>query len=63
MFRPSRNRSGQDDRYVHWKVRLFGAGAALALVGMGTGIGWLVWAGVAVLGVGLALRFLPRREE
>ena len=63
MFRPSRNRSGQDDPYVHWKVRLFGAGAVLALVGMGTGIGWLVWAGVAVLGVGLVLRFLPRREE
>ncbi len=61
MFRPSRSRSGKDDPHVHWKVRLFGAGAALALAGMGIGIGWLVWAGVAVLGIGLVLRFLPGR--
>lgn len=63
MFRPSRSRSGKDDPYVHWKLRLFGVGAALAFAGMGTGLGWLVWVGVAVLGVGLVLRFLPRRSE
>ncbi len=63
VLRPSRSRSGEDDPYVHWKVRLFGAGALLALTGMGTGLGWLVWAGMALLGVGLGLRFLPRPKE
>lgn len=63
MFRPSRSRSGEHDPYVHWKMRIFGAGAALAFAGMGIGLEWLVWAGIVVLGVGLVLRFLPRRKE
>ena len=61
MIRPSRERKGED-RFMVWKVRLFVAAAALALVGMGMSLSWLVWAGVGVLVVGLVLRFLPEGD-
>lgn len=61
MFRPSRERQEVDAGLVAWKVRLFAAGAALALAGMGLELRWLVWAGIAALLAGLTLRFLPRR--
>lgn len=59
MFRPSRKRRDGEDRYLVWKVRLFVVGAAVALVGMGMSLQWLVWAGTGVLLVPLVLRFLP----
>ena len=49
------------DRFVVWKVRFFLVGAALALAGMALAMSWVVWAGVAVLGVGLVLRFTDTR--
>ncbi|MDE2763155.1 MAG: hypothetical protein OXQ94_15735 [Gemmatimonadota bacterium] len=58
MFRPSRERRGED-RFLAWKVRIFVAGAALALAGIGMSLSWLVWVGIGVLVVGLLLRFLP----
>ncbi|MDE2752946.1 MAG: hypothetical protein OXK77_08530 [Gemmatimonadota bacterium] len=61
MFRPTRERREVDAGLVAWKVRLFAAGAALALAGMGFELRWLVWAGIAALLAGLTLRFLPRR--
>ena len=57
MFRSSRDRKGED-RFLVWKVRFFVVGAAVALVGMGISLSWLVWAGIGVLLVGLVLRFL-----
>ena len=62
MFRPSRERSGRDDPYLLWKVRLFVIGAVLALVGMAFVMRWLVWVGIGVLVVALLLRFLPARD-
>ena len=62
MFRPSRTRSGGDDSFVVWKVRLFALGAALALGGIAFGNSWVVWAGVAVLGFGMVLRFMVPRD-
>ena len=54
--------AAQDDAFVVWKVRLFALGAALALVGMASTRRWLVWAGIAALAAGLALRFAPRHN-
>ncbi len=62
MFRASGSQQAEDDRYVLWKVRLFALGAALALAGMVWTVRWLVWAGIAALAAGLALRLLPRRD-
>ena len=62
MFRPSRTRSGGDDSFVVWKVRLFALGAALALGGIAFGNSWVVWPGVAVLGFGMVLRFMVPRD-
>lgn len=59
MFGPSRKRGSGKDAFLAWKVRVFVIGAALALVGMGTSLSWVVWTGVGVLAVGLALRLLP----
>ncbi len=63
MFRPSSYRSAEPDRFLPWKVRAFGIGAALAIAGMGFGLGWLVWSGIGVLALGLLLRFLPARDD
>lgn len=58
MFRPTRERRGED-RFLAWKVWIFVVGAAVAMAGMGFSLSWLVWAGIGVLLVGLVLRFLP----
>ncbi len=61
MFRPSRDRTGSADALLVWKVRLFVLGAVLALAGIAFDTSWLVWTGIAVLGVGMVLRFvIPR---
>ncbi len=51
----SRDRSG---RHLEWRVRLFGAGAVLAVVGMFTEQGWLIDLAIVVLLAGFALRFV-----
>lgn len=61
MLRPSRERREGEDTFVVLKIRLFALGAALALVGMGLALRWLVWVGIGALTAGLALRFLPGR--
>ena len=45
--------------FLVWKVRLFAAGATLALGGMYLNKRWLVGVAIAVLAAGMALRFLP----
>lgn len=50
-------------RYLEWRVRLFGAGALLGVVGIATDTGWLVWAAILVLAAGFLLRFVPERDE
>ena len=49
-------------RHLEWRIRLFGAGAILAVVGMATGQRWMVNVAIAVLLVGLILRFAGRDE-
>ena len=61
MFRPSRERRGED-RLLAWKIRVFVVGAVLGLAGMALSLSWLVWAGIGVLGVGLVLRWWPDGE-
>jgi len=45
--------------WFEWKVRLFLAGAAIAVVGIATGRDWIVAIATFVLFVGFVLRFLP----
>ena len=53
--------------HLEWRVRLFGMGAILAVVGMGAEQPWLINVAIGVLGVGLLLGLLARggisREE
>lgn len=49
-------------RYLEWRIRLFGAGALLGVVGIATDAGWLVWAAIVVLAAGFLLRFLPEDD-
>ncbi len=48
-------------RHLEWRVRLFAAGAALALAGMYMRLDWLINVALGVLLVGFALRFLPEK--
>ena len=55
-------RSGKPSRrHLEWRIRFFGMGAILALVGMATEQRWLVNVAIAVLGVGVLLGLLSRR--
>lgn len=63
VFRPSRKNTGEDDRFLAWKIRLFVVGAGMAFAGMALEETWPVWAGTAALLAALALRFWPRSED
>ena len=56
-----RREPSESDRLVAWKVRLFALGAALALGGMALSLRWPIWVALALLGTGLALRFVGKR--
>jgi hypothetical protein len=45
--------------WFEWKMRLFLAGAAIAIVGIGTDRDWIVAIATLVLFAGFVLRFLP----
>ena len=47
---------------LEWRVRLFGAGAILALTGMWADQRWMVNVAIAVLALGFVLRFHRARE-
>ena len=47
--------------HFKWRVRLFGVGAILAVVGIYTDVSWLINLAIAVLAVGILLRFTPGR--
>lgn len=59
IFFLRRDRRG-DDPYLAWKVRIFAVGAVLAVVGVALERRLLVWAALAVLGVGFGLAVLGR---
>lgn len=62
MLRPSRD-SDRPVRYLGWRIRLFGAGAILALFGIGADIEALRWTALLVLGGAAALSVMAAREE
>jgi hypothetical protein len=59
MIRPSREDYGPDPG-LNWKVGIFFLGALMAFVGMWMEARWLVGVAIAVLVLGMALRFIPR---
>ncbi len=49
--------------HLEWRIRIFGAGAILGLVGMWAGAPWLVNVAIGVLGIGVVFRLLSRRSH
>ncbi len=61
MLRASRGPTSKNaERWVYPKVFVFMTGGALGLIGMTAHIDWLVTVAVAVLAIGVAMRFLGR---
>jgi hypothetical protein len=50
-------------RHVEWRIRLFGAGGILAMVGLWYGQEWLINVAIGVLLIGFGLRFVRRRGD
>lgn len=57
------DRGRKAGRYLEWKVRIFSVAAVLALVGIYLESGWMTAAAIAMLVVGMLLRFLPDDTE
>jgi hypothetical protein len=57
LFRPSR--TARAGRWFEWKIRVFLAGATLAMVGIFLDDRRVIAAALAVLAVGVVLRALP----
>lgn len=56
IFRPDRRQRGED-RYLPHKTLIFAVGAALGIAGIAFESGWLVYAAIVVLALGVFLRF------
>jgi hypothetical protein len=50
--------TGRDGKDLGWRVRLFALGAGLGIGGIVLENRLMIWAAIAVLGGGFALRFL-----
>jgi hypothetical protein len=50
--------TGTPPTNLEWRIRIFGVGAIVGLVGMWADQHWMVNLAIAVLGIGIALRFL-----
>lgn len=61
LFRPDRGRRAGP--HLEWRVRLFVAGAVLALAGMYLEEPWLTGLAIVVLLAGMLVRFLPSGED
>ncbi len=57
------DRSRRTGRHLTWKVRLFSAGAVLALAGIFLDDRWITGVAIVVLTAGVALRFLTGDGE
>ena len=58
------NRSGSRPvQFLHWRVRLFGVAAILAVFGIGADQGWMVNVAIGVLAVSLVLGMLGGKRE
>lgn len=60
MFLDRDRRAG---KYLEWKVRIFIVAAVVALVAMALESRWLTAVAIAILVLGLLLRFLPGEPE
>ena len=58
-----RSRSGPAAGQLEWRVRLFGVGAILAILGMYFDARWMIWIAIAVLVTGFLLRFAGRNAD
>ena len=56
MFRASRQNRGPD-RFLNLKIILFCLGAGMAMVGIISGISWIINVAIGVLLIGVILRF------
>jgi hypothetical protein len=50
-------------RHLVWRIRLFGVGAILAVVGIAAEQAWLIDVAIVVLVIGVVLRFVPEPRE
>lgn len=55
------NRASRSLAHLEWRIRLFGAGAIMAMIGIWTDQGWLIDIAIGVLVIGFALRFGRRK--
>jgi hypothetical protein len=55
------SRTPPSPAHLEWRIRLFGAGAILALVGIWSEQRWLINVAIGVLLIGFAMRFLGGR--
>jgi hypothetical protein len=62
MLRPDRS-PGRPVTRFGWRLRLFATGAVLAGVGLYFDWRWPIWAAIAVLLAGMAVRFLPSQDD
>ena len=44
--------------HLEWRIRLFGSGAILALVGIFFEVRWMIWIAIGVLLAGFSMRFV-----
>lgn len=58
-------RGGRPGPYLVWRIRLLGLAMVLALLGIGTGLDWVINVAIGVALVGFLLRFFggPSEEE
>ena len=57
------DRSRRAGRFLAWKVRVFSAGAVLALAGIYLDERWMTGLAILVLLTGMLLRFLPGTSD
>jgi hypothetical protein len=50
-------------RHLEWRIRIFGIGAIVGLVGMWADQHWMVNVAIAVLAIGVVLRFIDRHPR
>lgn len=56
-------RDGQPDAYLVWRIRLLGLAMVLALLGIGTGLNWVINVAIGVAVLGFLLRFFGGEER
>lgn len=61
LFRPARDRRGTDP-HLERKITIFALGAAFGVAGVATERAWLTWIGIAILAVGVLLRYRSPRD-